>query len=97
MVPAVGQGAIAVQCRTADASRFAGVLDAATARAVGLERAFQTALGVGCHTAFGAHVTHDTLHFYHENVGRHTLPLAEADFASPAETADRFLKQLGLR
>ena len=97
MVPAVGQGAIAVQCRTADASRFAGVFDAATARAVGLERAFQAALGVGCHTAFGAHVTHDALHFYHEHAGRHNLPLAESDFASSAETADRFLKQLGLR
>jgi hydroxymethylbilane synthase len=97
MVPAVGQGAIAIQCRAADASRFAAVFDAATARAVGLERAFQAALGVGCHTAFGAHVTHDTLHFYHEGVGRHSLPLTDADFASPPETAERFLKQLGLR
>jgi hydroxymethylbilane synthase len=97
MVPAVGQGAIAIQCSAADAGRFSAVFDAATARAVGLERAFQAALGVGCHTAFGAHVTHDTLHFYHEGVGRHSLPLTDADFTSPSETAERFLKQLGLR
>lgn len=97
MVPAVGQGAIAVQCRTADAVRFAAVFDAPTARAVGLERAFQAALGVGCHTAFGAHVTHDILHFYHEGIGRHSLPLTDADFVSPPETADRLLRQLGLR
>jgi hydroxymethylbilane synthase len=97
MVPAVGQGAIAIQCRAVDASRFAGIFDAATARAVGLERAFQAALGVGCHTAFGAHVTLDTLYFYHEGIGRHKLPLNDADFADPAATAHRFLKQLGLR
>lgn len=97
MVPAVGQGAVAVQCRQAETGRFAGVFDVATARAVGLERAFQAALGVGCHTAFGAHVTADTLHFYHETIGRHSLPLVDADFAAPRETADRILKQLGLK
>jgi hydroxymethylbilane synthase len=96
MIPAVGQGAIAVQCRVADADQFAKVFDPATARAVGLERAFQAALGVGCHTAFGAHVTADILYFYHEQIGRHSLPLTEADFVAPRETADRILKQLGL-
>ena len=73
------------------------VYDAATARAVGLERAVQAGLGVGCHTAFGAHVTHDTLYFYHEGVGRHSIALTAADFAAPPDTADRILKQLGLR
>ena len=29
--------------------------------------------------------------------GVHSVPLTEADFASPAETAARILKQLGLR
>ncbi|MDR2673732.1 MAG: hydroxymethylbilane synthase, partial [Opitutaceae bacterium] len=57
MVPATGQAAIAVQCRAADAARFAAALDAETARCVTLERAFQTALGGGCHTAAAAHVT----------------------------------------
>lgn len=97
MVPAVGQGAIAVQCRAADAAKFARVFDAATARAVELERAFQTALGVGCHTAFGAHVTADTLHFFHEQVGRRQFTLSAADFANPAATAQRVLQELGLK
>lgn len=97
MVPAVGQGAIAIQCRTADVPRYAGALDAATARAVNVERAFQAALGVGCQTAFGAHVTADTLEFFHERTGRRGFPLAEADFATPAATAERILKELGLR
>lgn len=96
MVPAVGQGAIAIQCRAADVACFAGVFDAATARAVNVERAFQRALGGGCHTAFAAHVTAATLYLFHENTGRISLGLTEADFAAPDATATRILKQLGL-
>lgn len=96
MVPAVGQGAIAVQCRAGDEAKFAPVFDAATANGVTLERAFQTALGVGCHTAFGAHATTDTLYFYHEQIGQRQFPLTTADFATPRETAARILKELGL-
>lgn len=97
MVPAVGQGAVAVQCRLADAPRFAEVFDSATARMVAVERAFQTALGVGCHTAFGAHATPETLYFFHEETGMRSFPLTAEDFAAPAATADRILKELGLR
>lgn len=96
MVPAVGQGAIAVQSRAAEAGKFAAVFDAATARQVALERAFQSALGSGCHTAFGAHAAADTLYFFHEKSGLHTLPLAADDFVRPAATAARFLQTLGL-
>ncbi|MEO6004395.1 MAG: hydroxymethylbilane synthase [Opitutus sp.] len=97
MVPAVGQGAVAVQCRMADAAGYAASFDQATARSVGLERAFQAALGVGCHTAFGAHVTGDELYFYHEAIGHRRVRLTPADFAEPAKTADRVLHELGLR
>jgi hydroxymethylbilane synthase len=96
MVPAVGQGAIAVQCRAADAARYAAVFDAATARQLALERAFQAALGGGCHTAFGAHATADTLHFFHERTGPRSLPLVPGDFERPAQTAARLLRTLGL-
>jgi hydroxymethylbilane synthase len=97
MVPAVGQGAIAVQCRTAEAARFAEVLDAPTARGVGLERALQAALGGGCQTAFGAYAAPDTLHLFHEKVGRRTVPLSHEDFAHPNEAAARILQGLALR
>jgi hydroxymethylbilane synthase len=96
MVPAVGQGAIGVQCRIDDAAKFAAVLDAVTARIVTLERAFQAALGVGCHTAFAAHATPAVLYLFHENIGLHRLPLMEDDFAAPTATAARVLRQLGL-
>jgi hydroxymethylbilane synthase len=96
MVPAVGQGAIAIQCREDDAAKFAAVFDAGVMRAVTLERAFQNALGGGCHTAFAAHVSGDTLYLFHENTGIKTAPLTPADFAAPVATAARILKQLGL-
>jgi hydroxymethylbilane synthase len=94
-VPAVGQGAIAVQCREADAALLAATLDAATARSVNLERALQAAIGGGCQMAFGALVTDDQVHFYHEKTGRRTLPLLPDDFRQPALTAARILKELG--
>jgi hydroxymethylbilane synthase len=97
MVPAVGQGAIAVQCRDEDEAKFAAVFDVATARAVNLERAFQNALGGGCHTAFAAHATADTLYLFHETIGLHTMGIDAADFAAPVEAAARILKDLGLK
>lgn len=96
MVPAVGQGAILVQCRAEDLGRYAGAFDADTARAVSLERALQAALGAGCHTGFAAHAAGDTLHLFHERAGRRRMPLAPADFADPAAAAGRILRALGL-
>jgi hydroxymethylbilane synthase len=95
MVPAVGQGAIAVQCRAADAARFASAFDAATARTVALERAFQSALGGGCHTAFGAHAIPDTLYFFHEKTGVRQVPLTSEDFSTPTATAAKILNSFG--
>jgi hydroxymethylbilane synthase len=97
MVPAVGQGAIALQCRAGDEARFVAALDPATARSLSLERAIQTALGGGCHTALGAHATADTLYLFHESVGIRTLPVTAGDFASPQAAAARILGGLGLR
>ena len=96
MVPAVGQGAIAVQCRAADVAKFAAVFDAPTARAVNVERAFQAALAGGCQTALGVHATADTLYLFHENIGVRSLPISSDDINEPAATAARVLKQLGL-
>jgi hydroxymethylbilane synthase len=97
MVPAVGQGAIAVQCRSADVGQFGGIFDADTALKVGLERAVQLALGAGCQTALGAHATDATLHLYHESVGLKAVPITQADLAAPMVAVDRILAHLGLR
>ena len=94
-VPAVGQGAIAIQCRADFADKLAPALDPATARSVNLERAFQAQIGAGCQVAFAAHVAGDRLHFFHEKIGIRVLPLAAADFDHPGEAAARLLKELG--
>ena len=95
MVPAVGQAAIALQTRTGDAERLRAVLDSRTYRAVSLERAFQTALGGGCQTAFAAHVTADTLWFYHHEIGLRSLPLSDEEIDAPADTARTLLRHFG--
>ena len=95
-VPAVGQAAIAVQCRADRAKDFAHVFDVPTARAVAVERAIQQALGGGCQTAFGAHVADTQLHLFHEKGGWHVFPLDAGDFAAPDTTAVRVLKSAGL-
>jgi hydroxymethylbilane synthase len=96
MVPAVGQGAIAVQCRSSETERFKGALDAETGRMVGLERAVQAAMGGGCNTALGAHAAAGTLYLYHESVGVVQVQIGDAELAAPADAATRILGQLGL-
>jgi hydroxymethylbilane synthase len=92
-----GQAAIAIQTRSADAARFAAVLDHRTSRAVTLERAFQAALGGGCQTAFAAHVTADTLWFYHHEIGQRSRPITDAEIDAPLETARVILKHFGFQ
>jgi len=96
IVPAVGQGAIAIETRGRDTLKYVSALDGVTARHVNLERALQAALGGGCHTAFGAYVTTGLLHFFHERTGTSEWPLAPADLDAPAATATRILRGLRL-
>lgn len=97
MVPAVGQAAVAVQCRAGEENRFASAFDAKTARYVTLERAFQSALGGGCQTAFATHATADTLWFFHEEIGLRSLPLTPTDFERPDEFARTTLTYFGFK
>ena len=58
MVPQVGQGAVAVECRSGDAAArqaLAAIDDLATRQAVECERAFLAELGSGCSLPVGAH------------------------------------------
>lgn len=100
MLPAPGQGAIAVETRAGDrAAELLGALhDAATARCVEAERLVLRHLGGGCHLALGALAT--------ESAGRLSLKAAfvpaekapprfgEADGDTPADVAGRVADQL---
>jgi hydroxymethylbilane synthase len=60
MLPQVGQGALAIECRGGDdrtASLLAQLEDAAARRAVDAERAFLAELGGGCDLPVGAYAT----------------------------------------
>ncbi|MFN8050183.1 MAG: hydroxymethylbilane synthase [Acidimicrobiales bacterium] len=60
MVPQVGQGALAVECRSDDADTISALAlldDAATRRAVTAERSFLERLGGDCDLPAGAHAT----------------------------------------
>lgn len=90
MVPAVGQGAIALQCREEDVEHWSEALDQATARAVTIERRFLSLLGGGCHTAFAAHWENENLWCFGEKVGSHRISWD----AQPGESVDQTLRRL---
>lgn len=97
MVPAVGQAAIALQCRVGDQSRFAAVLHGPTGRAVEVERSIQRQLDGGCQTALGAHAAVDSLWFYHQDVGLRSLPLSKAELTDGETFARDLVRQFKLR
>ncbi len=76
-VPAAGQAAIALQCRSGEADRFLPACDDATGFSVTLERAVLGAMGGGCHVAMGVHHRDNELLVYHEEHGRQTIDVTD--------------------
>jgi hydroxymethylbilane synthase len=95
-VPAVGQGAIAIQARAETAAALRPNFDPVTWVQVELERAFLRAMGGGCHTAFAVHYDGTAVHVFHDLCGyqRFGLPMLEA--AEPERVAARLIAQLEL-
>ena len=71
MVPAPGQGAIAIQSRIEDSNLFQQLSDPGTEHSVEIERTVLTSFGGGCQVALGAHHSqlNDRLYFFHEKCG----------------------------
>ena len=69
VVPAPGQAAIAVQCRTEDLSKYKDLFCNETKLAVTLEKAFLKRLGSGCQIPVGAYYKEGTFQIYHPDVG----------------------------
>lgn len=66
-IPAVGQGCVAVECRTGDANTIAALTaidHVDTRRRVEAERAFLAELGSGCSLPVAGHVVDDRLHVF---------------------------------
>jgi len=97
-VPAVGQAAVAIQCRTEDVEKFAPALDHKTEVAVKLERAFLNRLGGGCQVAFAVHYAEDSLRIYHKQCGKETKRILFEYAESHCEDiAASLIEQLELR
>ena len=96
MVPQVGQGALAVECRAADSGLrrlLAAIEDPATRRCVDAERAFLAALGGDCTMPAGAHarLAGGAVHV------RGVLAPAEGEPLRRAEVNDGDAARAGLR
>ncbi len=96
MVPAPGQGAIALESLESTAGEWSPLLDSETNLAVRAERAFLAALGGGCHAAFAAHYAEGQLSVFHERTGYRRVPVRTGE-GEPVETAvRRIAAELGL-
>jgi len=92
MVPAAGQGALAVECRDAD-QELAGLLacvdDKDTHAAAAAERAVLAGLQAGCHAPVGAYaIATDMLHLRAVVIGDDGAPPLAASAAAPAGEAE---------
>jgi hydroxymethylbilane synthase len=93
LLPAVGQGALALECRADDArthALLAAIEDPTAAAAVAAERAFLAALGGDCNTPLAAHATVDDGRLWLRAEvlspdGTHRLAAAEAAPIADAE------------
>lgn len=74
-VPAPGQAAIALECRSSDVPIYQILNDSATALAVETERALLSLLGGGCHSAVAVHSTSNRLLVFTEKAGFMDLTL----------------------
>lgn len=95
-VPAVGQGAIAVQARPDTAAALSPHLDPLAARAVEFERAVMRLLGGGCHTSFAVHYNDAAVHVFHEACGYQRFAILPHEALDPKRTAAAVMEKLNL-
>ncbi len=76
MIPAAGQGAIALESRADTAGLYSPYFCTATALAVNLERLVLAALGGGCQNASAVHVAENSLHVFHEGKRENFSPVS---------------------
>ena len=69
MVPAAGQGAIAIQTRSGDKDEYVRLGSSTTQKDVSIERHVLESQGGGCQIALGVCVQQGNLHFFEEGVG----------------------------
>jgi len=96
MIPAAGQAAIAIECRAADLRKYAAILDAKTALAVGIERKLLASFGGGCHSAVAAYYDGTHIHAHLPGGKKWTAPLESDNLENAIVQLDKLVKQAGL-
>ncbi len=94
VVPAPGQAAIAVQCRTEDLSKYKDLFCNETKLAVTLEKAFLKRLGSGCQIPVGAYYNKNTFQIYHPKVGHRTFEITLMAIDQVDHEVDVIMEQL---
>jgi hydroxymethylbilane synthase len=94
MVPAAGQGAVAIQSRRADVALYAAAGCARTTFSVSVERLFLAKLGEGCHTAFACHHAAGRIALFRADFGRRDFDFPVTDLAAASDLADSILAQI---
>ena len=96
VVPAPGQAAIAIQCRTDDLPRYENIFCETTKLAVSLERAFLRRLGSGCQVPVGAHYARGVFHTFHPNTGYNSFETELGSLTEIDAILDSVFKDLKL-
>lgn len=96
MVPAPGQAAIAVQCRTKDLPIYQDLFCAETKRAVTLEKGFLQRLGSGCQIPVGAYYSDRVFRIFHPDCGLKTFEIELESLDQINDELDVVMAQLAL-
>ncbi|QYY34956.1 hydroxymethylbilane synthase [Ruficoccus sp. ZRK36] len=95
VIPAAGQGAIALQVRKGEGEALRAVLDEETGYAVETEKAVLAGMGGGCHTSIGVYCYNRNVSVYYEPIGtRHYQMRGNGD--ARERVVAEIVKDLGL-
>jgi hydroxymethylbilane synthase len=96
IVPAPGQGAIAIQCRSENLPKYKELFCPTTQLAVELEKGFLRRLGSGCQIPVGAYYTENTFRIFHPKTGYQAFEIELKQSEDIEATLDTLLAQLTL-
>lgn len=96
VVPAPGQAAIAIQCRTEDLSKYENLFCTVTKLEVSFEKAFLRRLGSGCQIPVGAYLTEGTFHIYHPDIGHKSMEVSLERIEQIEAVLDTIMPELNI-
>ncbi len=96
VVPAPGQAAIAIQCRSEDLPTYEDLFCPATKLAVSFEKAFLQRLGSGCQIPVGAYLNEGLFRMYHPKVGHQNFNVTLDSIEQIQPILDEIMKALKL-